>query len=378
MITPWTAGPGEEGAVRIVVTTCGTSILTNTSGDEDRRALIAHANRTEEEVGNLPEGERLRLNRAVARATSRLASAGPKDVRRLSAELNGLLARFPDPRQGGTHLLVTTDTWLGRKAAGLVREWLERRGCGVQEVIAPGGLSLRSPEDLRFGLTALVWQLDGWLGEGGWTEILFNLSGGFKAINGFLQAYAMLRGGEVFYIFERTDRCVSIPRMPITVDHALFAEQVEVFRALALGLPVPAAEPRRRRLPEALWVEVDGGAMLTEWGELLWRRARETLYRKALQPPPFGSRITYARRLADRIGELDVNALHAFNRRVDQLARCLARGVNLQGLDFKPLAGDPRPPATHEFDVTHTHGALRGFGHFEHDTFVIEDVDWHD
>ncbi len=364
--------------VRIVVTTCGTSILTNASGDEDRRALIAHANLTGEEFRDLSAEDRVRLNRAVGQARSRLAAAGPAEVRRLSAELNGLLTRFPDPRESGTHLLVTTDTWLGREAAGLVRDWLERQGCGVQEVIAPKGLSLRSPEDLRYGLTELAKMLDERLDGLKAEHLFFNLSGGFKAINGFVQAYAMLRGGEIFYIFERTDRCVTIPRMPITVDQTLFAKHVEIFRALHLGLPVTAVELRRREIPESLWVEVDGGVLLTEWGELLWRRAKKTLYRTAVQPPPLGSRIVYDRKLAERVAKLGADAPYAFNRRIDQLVECLVKGVNLQGLDFAQLEGNPRPPATHEFDVTHSHGALRGFGHFEGGTFVIDEVDWHD
>lgn len=359
---------------RLVVTSCGTSVLTNAVPESERKRLTALANARELTA---PE-DRSFLDHCVRLAREQL-SAERSDPRRLSAELNGLLTfcggRLP---REDLHLLIVTDTALGRAAAGLLAEWMERQTGAAAQRLEPRDLALRSSEELRWGLVSLMKELEPWLGQ--YPETCFNLSGGFKSINGYLQAVAMLHRAEIFYMFEGAREIVCIPRLPLTLDPELFCRQPMLLRRLAIGLPVAASEARKARLPEALWLEASGGAALSEWGQLLWERARPELYRETLLEPPPPIRLGLDR---GNVEKRFRTLLETINRRIDQLAEYLQGGsgpapVSLRGLDFKALEGDPRPPATHEFDITHSHGALRGFGYFEDGGFVICDIDWHD
>lgn len=358
---------------RLVVTSCGTSLLTNTASPEERKRLIALAN-----ARDLEGDDRAFLRHCHEQAATRLLSGG-HDPRRLSAELNGLLTYFrSDLPRDATHLLIRTDTALGEAAADLLADWLERRAGARPQILTSAGLAPRSPDELRWGLAHLMRELTGWLE--GYPERMFNLSGGFKSLNGFLQTVATVYGAEAFYIFEAGKDVVTIPRLPVRLDLDLFSRHAALFRRLATVGHVPAEELRRADIPETLWLEIDGGAVLSEWGELLWERARADLYREALQPPP--PPIRYAPRLAEDVARRFREHLSVINDRIDQLAKHLQRSGrdhagSPKGLDFKPLRGNPRPPSTHEFDVTHSHGALRGFGHFEGETFVVDDLDWH-
>lgn len=368
-------GTGKGGMARLVVTSCGTSLLTNTAASpEERKRLITLA-----DARDLEGEDRTFLQHCRERAATRLLS-GEDDPKRLSAELNGLLTYFRgDLPRDATHLLIATDTALGRTAADLLADWLERRLGTRPQILAPADLAPRSAEELRWGLAHLMRQLSDWLE--GCHELLFNLSGGFKSLNGFLQTVATVYGAEAFYIFETHTDVVTIPRLPVRLDLDVFHRHFGLFRRLATSDEVSVEEMRRAGVPESLWLAVDGSALLSEWGELLWEKAREKLYGEDLLPPP--PPIRYAPGLEDEVRRRLRNHLLVINRRIDQLAEHLRRsGRNhagsLGGLDFKPLRGNPRPPSTHEFDITHSHGALRGFGHFEGGTFVIDAIDWHD
>ncbi len=69
--------------------------------------------------------------------------------RRLSAKLNGLYSIYEDDLAGGNgdmHYLIATDTALGRKAAEVIRVFLQQSGLSV-DVYVPDGLSTADPSD---------------------------------------------------------------------------------------------------------------------------------------------------------------------------------------------------------------------------------------
>lgn len=51
-----------------------------------------------------------------------------------------------------------------------------------------------------------------------------------------------------------------------------------------------------------------------------------------------------------------------------------AKRCNLSSLNFKELKGNPKPPSTHECDAWADQDAKRLFGHFEKDSFVLDQL----
>ena len=55
-------------------------------------------------------------------------------------------------------------------------------------------------------------------------DILFNISGGYKATIPYLTMLAQINGADIYCIFEDTEELITIPPVPITIDMELFDE----------------------------------------------------------------------------------------------------------------------------------------------------------
>lgn len=332
----------------LILITCGTSLLTGGQLPGDLRTCLgehANANRWE----NIPEDSRGLLQAHADRRRAELLTADQETARRMSAELNGLLAwhqRRPRKYYDRPHLLVATDTALGQHAAESVRLWLDQQGHQT-EILSKPDLATSSLDGFRRALADLAADLHQRLSgyrEGGY-QIVFNLTGGFKSINGFLQAAATLYADTSFYLFESSRELMLVPRLPLKLDAlGIITQHLAAFRRLSLGLPVDLAD--REGLPELLLFDVDApGAVLSEWGTLLWQNAKPTLYRERVWPT------ISARVIGQASFESSLkNASHALvpliNDRLDDLARYIEsdKKNNPRSLDAKPVKGQQHQP----------------------------------
>lgn len=255
--------------MRVTVTTCGTSTLTNGASQEDIKFLRVNANKRREQY--TPE-ERTRLQGIADVTRARLLNADEDGARRISAELNGFIGFY---RRGGkmkeaaqdTHHLIHTDTWQGQIAAELLRDWGAARDIKLNTDRIED-LNTASVEEFRVGINNLVeWcvsALPGYRAQG--YEVIFNLVGGFKSLQGYMQTLGMFYADETIYIFETGAELLSIPRLP--VDFAAQAKQAvldhfDSFRRMQRE-DIPRTECAG--IPETLLYIVDGKCSLSEWG----------------------------------------------------------------------------------------------------------------
>ena len=73
----------------LVVSTCGTSVLTNGAGNDMRKLLVRCANKKEMDI---PSPEREAMDRWIEERSNELKIACDDPAARMSAEINGLLA----------------------------------------------------------------------------------------------------------------------------------------------------------------------------------------------------------------------------------------------------------------------------------------------
>ncbi|TVR02442.1 MAG: putative CRISPR-associated protein [Deltaproteobacteria bacterium] len=352
----------------LLVSTCGTSLLTNGASDEERSWLIRVANETEVDVE--------RLANLVADRRARLGGADEATRRRMSAELNGIgaaLERY-GPKQV-FHLLVHTDTATGRATAELVQQ-----AVGPQSsLVSAGGLRTNALASFRAALADLTQELDvlvesyrrqGWF-------VVFNLTGGFKSLNGYLQTFAMIAADRCVFLFEGAAELMEIPRLPVRLAEVEeLREHVDVFRRLAMGYSVQA--DAARGAPEALLMELDDEVVTSVLGEVAWTRHRPTLFAEALHAP-LSPRVrvseevrrAFARQEAQH--RVQVNeALDEFSAYVDEVRPLL------KSRTFKKLQGTPVPGSTHELYAWSDGATGRLFGHYEDDgTFVFDRLENH-
>lgn len=354
----------------LILSTCGTSLLTNLAGDQ-RGLVIRYANASKPE--DVPEDDRSQLAALGERARERLRAADVQERERLSAELNGLLRLYDGQlgRSRDNHWLVATDTWLGSMTADLLAEVLDAAEHRV-EVKRITDLRTNDLSEFRAAMAELArlcaQDLHG-IAQGGW-RIIFNLTGGFKSVQGFMQALGMLYADESVYVFERTAELLRLPKLPISLDaDALLRKHELVFRRLAFGLPVTAAQATD--LSETLIMEDDGFVALSVWGDVVWSQAGPDLLREQLWSSP-DAKVRYGDRFADSVAGCSRDELRMINERIGDLARYLNDAeYNLARLNFKPLRGR-HAHYTHECDAWAKAGAKRLFGHFEGSVFVVD------
>src|SRR5439155_15246598 len=131
--------------------------------------------------------------------------------------------------KGDMHYLIATDTALGKMAAETIKEFL--RGLHIPtDVYSPVRLSSAEPQDFSKGIKDLMHWCERHIPDyrkAGY-RVIFNLTGAFKSLQGYLNIVGMFYADQIVYIFE-TGSLISIPRLPVRVDiEALREHRVEL------------------------------------------------------------------------------------------------------------------------------------------------------
>ena len=311
----------------------------------------------------------------------------------MSAELNGLLTYY---RAAGTniedagqdqHYLVSTDTYLGERASYCISNWWERKSGGRLTNITAGGLNTANMEDFRTALADIVFKFDG-LGLADWRRegfhVAFNLTGGFKSVNGFIQSLGMLFADECFYFFEGSQEIMRVPHLPLKLDaRSAFEHNLFSVRQMANKIEVDSKDCTG--IPETLLFKVSGSATLSEWGSTLWIAERKEIYGEGLMKP-LSRKLRFSDKFRGQVKDRkrllsQKSRVSGLNVRLDDLARCIDEGgqngkYNPRALRFKRIKGPSIKGSDHEFHIW-SDLDRRGYGHFDKGVFEVDRVDDH-
>lgn len=271
---------------QLVLTTVGISLFLNILNPEEReeggvQRLNQFANKAE-----LPADLGAWVDDLATRVSQQLDRAPVAQKRHLSAELNGLYGLYNDQlgrASSDVHILIATDTALGRRAAQLLESFLRNQSIGNVQVWTPKKLNSGNNLDFAQGIKELLRLCEETIPGYRSAEhrVIFNLTGAFKSLQSYLNIAGMFYADEIVYIFEGSSQLLRIPRLPIQVDlSALRTHRVEL-ALMDAGATLSSQDVGA--LPEGL-LEMDefGDATLSEWGRLIWNRARHELLREEL------------------------------------------------------------------------------------------------
>ncbi len=353
-----------------ILSPCGTSLLTNTAGHKERGLIFTHSNASVRD--EIPSAEQKILESIIAGAEEELKTANLEQASGLSAEINGILAiynrRIPQNPSRNFHLLLCTDTWLGKETGRLVEQWLNRYKFPVR-VKSQKDLQTRDITAFQIALADIVtWfekEMPSWREQ---YRVIFNLTGGFKSVQGFLQTLSMFYADEAVYIFETGNSLMRIPRLPVEMSAPdVLSRHMNFFRQLHIG----AVNENKASwdIPESLLMSIDGQWCLSPWGELVWERNKAQIYSEKVYPPPCSS-VKPGANFLKSTESLSPDRIRQLNEKIDDLCRFwVSRNTknpfNPASLDFKELKGNPCPPSTHECDAWADQGARRIFIHIE-------------
>jgi len=275
---------------KLVISTVGTSLLThqvnrNNPAEKDWEAKLRNtANEKEPPLELVEIVDELRR-----RASKKLADSEVSRRRGFSAELNGLYGLYENQLKHGqqdVHYLIATDTYQCQTTAEIIKDFLHGEGLSVDKYVPPG-LSTATTEDFSGGIDELI----AWLEQTvtGYKdkdyEVYFNLVGGFKSLQGYLNTIGMFYADKILYIFEgQNSELITIPRLPITLDYAaLQPHQVPLaLMATDLGVSIEYGKD----VPESLITTVGEEVTLSTWGKLTWNKCKQKFLSDELLPFP--------------------------------------------------------------------------------------------
>lgn len=345
----------------LIVSTVGTSLLTNQIDDEfdsesSASQLLATVNASEEDIQKYYPDVMSILTNLEERAEQGLDEDDPFRIRDLSAELNGIYSFYTNDlsqARDDAHILVATDTAQGKITARLLADHLRSKGIGNVCIMTADKLSIANERIFSEGIADLLlkshlqktiedYRKDKY-------DICFNLVGGFKALQGFFNVIGMFYADEIIYVFEGSNELIKIPKLPITIDPNKL-EPYKVPMAMMNAGDIRASWEHAKKVPSDWVINDDKDITLSTWGTLLWSQCKESLLsEKLLDFPNFiyekSFKDDYCRKVVTRERKIELHEVLAkvstqfmkFNGDTSRLASSLRysryEGGNINHID---------------------------------------------
>ena len=218
--------------MKTVITTVGTSIFENFM-DEDKNKKSNLIDDCGEDLLVLRNKRFIDYDRYkrriknVKEVVSKWISESPK----YSAELRSLEAIYEKYKEPIDVMLITSDTILSNIAAELLEEYIKNDTVWISSIkkYRVGGLQVENTEEFEEkGLPNLIELISQFLGE----NLIFNITGGYKAIVPYLTTVALIYDFPIVYIFEDSEELLSLPSLPIDFDYEIFENDFIAFESI--------------------------------------------------------------------------------------------------------------------------------------------------
>ena len=369
----------------LIFSPVGTSLLSNSVEQNIYGLVRKNANHAKADV---PPEEREELEAHLAARRKHLLSLEPDEASVMSAEIAGIVRLYSEENRNfiskkqsipDDHYLLCTDTWLGRETGKMVQEWLMHMGQNVQPLPGFSGLQTADIEEFNAALPDMVkWIYEYITPLRNRFRIIFNLTGGYKIIQGCLQTIAMFVADESVYLFETAGQLIHIPKLPVALDfESIIVKNSTQFRKMEIGMDVTRRECAG--IPDSMYMNIDGGLTLSAWGELGFSEVKGKLFSEKILEP-LSDNISYSRNFLKKAEKIPPDRKLILNQQMDKLAVFISTGDpsrNTPKLSFKKLAGNPCPPSTLECYAWSDKDARRVFCHFEGNTLMIDNLGKH-
>ena len=328
------------------LTTCGLSILTNgLRGIFEPKDVFPNSNLSKEQIDKALLD---RFEEEIEKLKQNILTLKKEELQELSAELNALLRYYKDGfNKQDYYKLLHTDTYLGQKTAEIIEYYLKSQGLNVVSY-SPKDLKTSNIEEFHISLSDLVKdlseELEGYRNSG--YKIVFNLTGGFKGVNSFLQTMASLYADESIYIFENSSELLRVPKIPIKIDERVFEDNINSFRALDIGIDIK--KERLESIHKTLINQIEDEYMLSPWGEIVWQKFKIEHYQNNLLSS-ITAKIEYSESFKKDFNALSQKEKYQINKSIDKLENYLSNDVNLRSLRYHELKGNIAKQYSHEF-----------------------------
>lgn len=267
-----------------IISPVGTSLLTAGASKELFNLLRKAANYGRDDFSTV-ELDTVRVR--IKDVQNTLQGVPATERWNMGAELNGILA-IDAIGPEFSHVILHTDTFLGKECANIVANRLKNLGVRHAEAQLVEGLKTTSQDDFAFGIDNLIYWCDQMLPSlrASGNRVVFNLNGGFKSVQAYLQTLGMIYADEICYVFETPGApLLRIPRLPLRFS----SEPLEQYRGLFVRLAAgndTVEMAAVSALPASYIESRDGLACLSAWGKLAWNSEKERILSESLIEQP--------------------------------------------------------------------------------------------
>ena len=361
--------------MKFVLTSCGLSMLTNYLKKFNifPAEVYKYSNLKKDEIDKEFLGK---VEDAVRNLKNEIVNYSDEELKKLSAELNALISFYKgDFDKKDFHLLFVTDTYLGELVADILKTFLETKGINTQKFIAKD-LKTSSLEEFEVALSDVVKELSGVLEnfKGNGYEIIFNLTGGYKSVNSFLQTMATLWADKSIYIFEGSSELLEIPKLPLKIDEEIFRRYFNVFRKLEKGLEL--REDEIKNIPSALIMKIGNNYGLSSWGEIIWQKYKLEVMKSEIFTP-LSEKIVYSKEFLKDFENLNPSEKFQLNKSIEKLENFVEKGENLKSLRYHNLKGEIAKKYSHEFYPFDGNDSRRVYCNERDGKIILEKIDEH-
>ena len=109
---------------KLIISTVGTSLITNPANKEEQDLLYRNSNFNE---ADCPIEIKEIINKLFEKSVEKLEQSDNHSIRRTSAELNGIYGIYNEELENNNHdihFLISTDTYQGIKSAEVTKNFL--------------------------------------------------------------------------------------------------------------------------------------------------------------------------------------------------------------------------------------------------------------
>ena len=266
-----------------IITTVGTSLLTNALGDNLSK------NHDFKRTRGLAFKDGERRSDQIKGIEKYLTSYIEKNDTSIAAEIDSIIKIANEYKEDCDVYLIATDTIQSPICAKYIQKWFEKNNTKFVSTIHFRESNEFIIDDLqvkqkkafeRKGLTNLFNRINTIAG-GFWDNIVFNITGGYKALIPYMSLMAQINNVPAYYNFQETNDenfdLLKIPNIPINVDFALFENYWEDVEKIATIGEIENNYQLKQDLSSIL--EIEGNlVMLTSLGLVLWENYKSRYF----------------------------------------------------------------------------------------------------
>ncbi|PLB85963.1 CRISPR-associated protein [Dysgonamonadaceae bacterium] len=258
---------------KVIISTVGSSLITNKFSGEERNAINIISNLTEDELNK--DGQNFEITEKVNKKNF----IDIENFETASAELNGIIKYYGNldlMDKTDMHILLHTDTYIGEFAAEKIKEILNKAEITNVYLQKIKSLNTKNSKEFNQGIKELfTWCYENVpLYKNKKYEIIFNLTGGFKSLQGYMSIAGMFYADKVVYVFETGKEIIEIPKLPIELKKGNMKEYITEYLYAATDIcPIELIQ----NIPDIYLDKEDKFATLSPVGQLAWNQFKDEI-----------------------------------------------------------------------------------------------------